>query len=107
MCLESRIWQGRLVSQADPLQQQAPWPDMQSRERLPRREEERRLGLQRIRLASPVQAFNTEELFKTSNDGNRAAVAAMPGQELNMPGRPSTAAAARSTRSSRGYRCAG
>ena len=59
---------------------------MQSRERLPRREEERRLGLQRIRLASPVQAFNTEELFKTSNDGNRAAVAAIARARTDLAG---------------------
>jgi hypothetical protein len=35
---------------------------------------------------APVQAFDTEELPKTSNDRNRAAVTAMPGQELNLAG---------------------
>jgi len=59
---------------------------MQSRERLPRWEEERRPGLQRIRFASPIQGFNTEELFTTSNDGNRAAVAAMA-RARTEPGR--------------------
>jgi hypothetical protein len=46
----------------------------------------RRPGLQQIRFASPVQGSNTEELFTTGSDGNRAAVAAIARARTDLAG---------------------